>query len=254
MAKVTATIRGNVVTSNTVTGWNKSASNVNQIITLWANYGAVCAVFHDGLDVLNNMLKNSAFTLSTGKLSALGRQAVDYITAHAGQFVKFDGKTNAFIFVQFKGEGKAERKIAARGFVDPSAVDKDGQPVVKFTAQRGEDGANPSNVDFTLSFDEFREFSKPKKTADAPAGIKVETIGKGIEKSVKAVTEASEVVGSVADFAKALEQLDSLRKQLEIAGAAAMDKEAKANAEILSTFLPPQQRADDGATLKNEVA
>lgn len=254
MSKVTATIRGNTVTTQTVAGWNKSASNVNQIITLWANYGAVCAVFHDSLDVLNNMVKNSAFVLSTGKLSALGRQAVDYVTAHAGQFVKFDGKESKFVFVQFKGEGKAERKLAARGFVDPSATDKDGQPVVKFTAQRDENGVNPSAVDFALTFDQFREFTKPKKVADTSAGVKVETITKGLEKSVKAIGEAAGMVGTAADFRAALEQLEILRDQLMKAGCEALEREEKVNAEMLSSFLPAQQRADDGVTLKGEKA
>ncbi len=252
MAKVTATIRGNIVTSATVTGWNKSASNVNQTITLWANYGAVCAVFHDGLDVLNNMVKNSAFTLSTGKLSALGRQVVDYVTAHCGQFVKFDSKANAFAFVQFKGEGKAERKIAARGFVDPGAADENGQPVVKFTAQRDENGGNPSCLDFALTFEQFREFSKPKKTAEKST-VTAAKVAALLEKQVKEITE-SELKGDSADFIKAMAQIDSLRALLVKAGAAAIESEQSARAEIMDTFLPAQSRADDGATLKNEAA
>ncbi len=252
MAKVTANIRGNIVSSATVTGWNKSASNINQIITLWANYGAVCAVFHDGLDVLNNMVKNSAFTLSTGKLSTLGRQTVDYILAHTGQFVRFDSKAQVFAFVQFKGEGKAERKIAARGFVDPRAVDENGQPVVKFTAQRDENGNNPACLDFALSFEEFREFTKPKKSAEKPA-ITAAKIATALEKQVKEISE-SELKGTMDDFYKALAQIDALRAQLVKAGAAALDAEQSARADILESFLPAQQRADDGATLKSEVA
>ncbi|CAD5377346.1 hypothetical protein OF001_U20273 [Pseudomonas sp. OF001] len=254
MAKVTATIRGQVVSADTVRGWNKSAENMNNVFGSWANYGAVCAVFHDGLDVLNNMVKNSALTLSTGKLSALGRQVVDYVLAHAGQFVRFDSKVQAFAFVQFKGENKTERKAAARVFVDPRAVDSLGAPAIKVTAQRDENGVNPSAVDFALTFAEFREFTKPKKVADDAQGIKVETVTKGLEKSIKAISEAAGMVGTAADFVKALEQLEALRVELTKAGAVALAKEETARADIASAFLPAQQRADDGVTLKGEAA
>lgn len=254
MAKVTATIRGQIVSADTVRGWNKSAENMNNVFGNWANYGAVCAVFHDGLDVLNNMVKNSALTLSTGKLSALGRQVVDYVLAHAGQFVRFDSKVQAFAFVQFKGENKTERKSAARAFVDPRAVDSLGAPVIKVTAQRDENGVNPSSVDFALTFAEFREFTKPKKVADDAQGIKVETVTKGLEKSIKSISDAAGVIGTAADFMKALEQLEVLKAQLVKAGGEALEKEEKVRAEIATNFLPAQQRADDGVTLKNEKA
>lgn len=249
--KITATIRGQVVSADTVRGWNKSAENMNNVFGSWANYGAVCAVFHDGLDVLNNMVKNSALTLSTGKLSALGRQVVDYVLAHAGQYLKFDSKEQRFT-AEFKGKDKAEKRAAARVFVDPRAVDSLGAPVIKVTAQRDENGANPTAVDFALTFAEFREFTKPKKVADDAQGIKVETVTKGLEKSIKAISESAGMVGTAADFVKALEQLEALRVELAKAGAVALAKEETARADIASTFLPAQQRADDGATLKNE--
>lgn len=247
--KITATIRGQIVSADTVRGWNKTTSNLNNILGSWANYGAVCAVFHDGLDVLNNMVKNEALTLTNGKLSALGRQVVDYVLAHAGQYLKFDTKEQRFT-AEFKGKDKAEKRAAARGFIDPRHTGEG----FKFTAQRNEDGTNPSAVDFALTFAEFREFVKPKKAEQPAQGIKVDTVAKGLEKSLKAIAEAGAVIGTAADFMKALEQLDQLRRELEKAGCAALEKEEKVRAEIATSFLPAQQRADDGVTLKNEKA
>lgn len=199
MATIEKVIRGQKVTTATFRNLQKQINNLPQALTVAANYGAFCLVFHNGPDMLNNLIASPALTLSTGKPSKLGKEVIAYVLAHCGQFVVFDYKSGKFAQKKFKGKEAKANKEAARGFINPETGE--------FTARPDENGSAPENVDFALTFEQWRTFTKPAEEK-APASMKAATIVGQLEKLAAAFDEGR--VAATAEEAAAM--LDHLTK------------------------------------------
>lgn len=204
------TIHGQAVTGRTIEGFKKSAESLNDTITVWANYGAFCSVFHNGHDVLNNMLALPAFKLASGKPSALGKKVIEYVLAHTGQFLVLqDG--GKFAQKVFKGKEAKANKEAARGFVNPATGE--------FTARLDGDSI-PDNVDFSLTFAQFAEFVKPKADKPTDKSVKASTlVGQFAKlsenfKSGKVIGTVEEAESLVGELIEVLQQSLALAAEL----------------------------------------
>ena len=208
-------IRGKSYDLKAFNGLQKSAATANETIGIMANYAAAQAVFHDNFDALQNLIKGSPFALSSGQLSATGKKVVEYIKAHAGQYLKFDQKEGRWAS-EFKGKDRAEKRAAARGFINPE------NPDAGLICKRDETGQNPEDMSFSLTFDQFLSLVKEGKKEDKPEGVKVSTIVGQLKKA----KEAPALLGSAEELGAALAELEAVKAAMVAALGAQLKAEA----------------------------
>ena len=195
-------IRGKAFDLKAITSLQKSTSGINENISIVANYCAAQAVFFDNYNPINGLLKGAPFTLQGGQLSALGKKVADYVKAHAGNYLQFDAKESLWKSKEFKGAGKAEKRAAARGFVNPEGA-KDA-----LVCKLADDGSAPADMAFAMTFDQFLNMVKEPKQKQE--GVKVT----GVTGAMKKAIDAELLVGSSEELAAALDQLKALQAKL----------------------------------------
>lgn len=201
MSKITITIRGKVITAQQVAAFGKGLAAQSEAITVWANYCAIHAVVHHNIEPLNAMLQNSAFRLTTGKLSKLGGEVAAYIKAHAPQ-IQLNSETRRYIVARMKADNPRFQK-----FANPAEL-VDEKPAI---VEAG---------DFALTFDEWRTMEKAAKEPK-PATLKAATVTGQIGKVLEAIQQkrlsasAEEADTLLADVLKLQAELVSLTAKLK---------------------------------------
>jgi hypothetical protein len=173
------------------------------------------------------MLSNGAFRLSTGKLSALGREVFAYIKAHA-PLIAEDTKTGRF----------ATRKVKPtnplfKTFVNPSDVDSDGKAKLCLieTDADGQPLEVPERIyDFALSFDEWRTLEKAEKEP-AVVSVKATAVQAQLEKAMAAIVE-KRFTASAEESAALLDTVLKFQADLVAVAAALADVKAADVAQV----------------------
>lgn len=169
----TITVRGNVITTQQITGFKTSATHSADNLAIWAN---ACAVqsYGGNHNWSNDLFSLPTMRLQSGKLSVHGKNVLAYIKAHAPRFHFNSDKGKVVLTGSDAKDGKA---FVATGTKTP-LLNNDGAPT----------------TDFPLSFVEFLNWAKPKAEPKVPA-IKAAPLGAMLEKIGKALESKTLVTG-----------------------------------------------------------
>ena len=211
-------VKGKIITSQQITGFQTSASNLQANISVWANAGTI-QLYKGNSNWLNDMFQLEAFRLKSGKLSAFGKSVLAYIKAHA-PLVKFNeakgkasraGNKDNRLYSVFVIPGLMEADEVYEKDVPTIAIkpilDDNGEPVKD---EAGIAQFEP-DFDFTYTFSEFLNLDKaPKAPSTAP--LKATTVSGQLKKVLEALENKkfSASAGEVAKLAGELADLYAL--------------------------------------------
>jgi hypothetical protein len=202
-------VSGKVITGQQIAGFKSAATSAGANLTIWAN---ACTVqSYSG----NNNWSNELFALPTmrltsGKLSALGKNVLAYMKAHA-PLIAYNSATGKIKLADKKANGTA---FNYTGTKEPLLTD-DGEP----------------STDFPISFADFLNWSKPKVEKAAPS-LKASTVAGQVTKAMDELkagnfaatadecavlaSQLNELMGIVASLhAKKVEQLPAEEKEVD---------------------------------------
>ena len=208
-------VKGKVITSQQIAGFQTSAANVHANISVWANAGTI-QLYKGNSNWLNAMFALEAFRLKSGKLSAFGKSVLAYIKAHAPLVhynpgkgkISRTGNPKDRLWNVFTVPGLMELDDVYEKEVPTIAIvpvlDEAGNKVLD------DDGTEKfvPTFDFTYSFSQFLNLkAEPKAPSTAP--LKASTVSGQLVKAVEAL-ENKNFSASAAEAIKLAHDLADL--------------------------------------------
>lgn len=188
------TIRNEVITGAKIGTFKKAAGNINAIFSQWANAAAAQYVISGNRNWLDDLFQADEMRLTSGKLSAKGREVAGYIRAFSPiNIAEKDENGIQTIAVKMNAKNK--------GVFYSLEKDKDGAKIKL-------DASEKPTWELTL-----REFVNRDKPATAPRSEvkKAATLQKQLETALAAITEGK-VSGNTTEIAALAEMAEKLRR------------------------------------------
>jgi hypothetical protein len=179
------TVGGKVITGQQIAAFKTGAKTAGENLTVWANACTV-QLYQGNANWANGLFDMPTMRLANGKLSAMGKNVLAYMKAHA-PCVSFNTAKGKIVYSDNnKTKGKAFRQTG----LNSPLLDADGE----------------ATTDFPLTFSEFLNWEKAKGEPKAPASLKASTVSGQVE---KALTELGN-----GNFAATAEECAALAAQL----------------------------------------
>lgn len=151
-------VRNVTVSARTIASYRTSAGKIDDMVTIWANAGALQAVQHGNLTWLIDLFNVPAMRLQSGALSKLGRDVKGYLAAHVAQF-QFDEK--------------AEQKSGIIGAPKLKKMGDKNELKGMFTAIDADGVKQPvAPGDFAMTFAEWKQYASDKAKRSASTDTK----------------------------------------------------------------------------------
>lgn len=227
MKQVDMVVQGKKVNASVIAAFAKRVGSVDEVLSVWANAGALQLAQHGNLNWLNRLFEMPLLTLKSGDLNKLGQEVMRYISAHYPA-VKWD-KDNHKV---------ARAKVTAANiqythFVDLTVKDADTAAVLTQggvfaeVVKQGDKFYRPHG-DFSLTFAQWREAqaANEKEDDDALPTVTAKAFTKQMEKALAAM-EAKRFVGAEDELSAALDKVLAMVERLTAATAKAQDEAPK---------------------------
>lgn len=198
------TVAGKIITGQQIAAFKTSATNAGENMTIYANACAI-QLYQGNPNWANDLFALPTMRLTNGKLSAMGKNVLAYMKAHAPR-VHYNSTKGKIVFSDAKSLGKA------------FTVTGGGAPLL--------DAAGEPTTDFPMGYTDFLNWSKPKQEK-APASLKAATVSGQINKALAELAAGN--FAATAEEAGAL--ADELAELLTKIGAMHAKKEATKPAE-----------------------
>ena len=201
--KTVVTVAGKIITGQQIAAFKTSTANAGENMTVYANACAV-QLYQGNANWVNDLFALPTMRLANGKLSAMGKNVLAYIKAHAPR-VNFNSTKGKIVFSDAKALGKA------------FTVTGGGAPLL--------DAAGEPTTDFPMGYTDFLNWSKPKQEK-APASLKAATVSGQINKALAELTAgnfaatAEEAASLASELAELMTKVAALHAKKEAAKAA----------------------------------
>ena len=194
------TVAGKIITGQQIAAFKTSAASAGENMTVYANACAV-QLYQGNRNWINDLFALPTMRLANGKLSAMGKNVLAYIKAHAPR-VHYNSAKGLVVFSDAKTLGKA------------FTVTGGGAPLL--------DAAGEPSTDFPMGYTDFLNWSKPKQEK-AQASLKAGTVSGQINKALAEITAgnfaatAEEAASLAAELAELMAKVAALHAKKEAA-------------------------------------
>ena len=198
--KTVVTVAGKIITGQQIAAFKTSTANAGETMTVYANACAV-QLYQGNPKWSNDLFALPTMRLANGKLSAMGKNVLAYMKAHAPR-VHYNTAKGKIVFSDAKALGKA------------FTVTGGGAPLL--------DAAGEPSTDFPMGYTDFLNWSKPKQEK-APASLKAATVSGQINKALAELTAgnfaatAEEAASLAAELADLMAKVAALHAKKEAA-------------------------------------
>ena len=224
--KSVVTVAGKIITGQQIAAFKTSTANAGENMTIYANACAI-QLYQGNPNWANDLFALPTMRLASGKLSAMGKNVLAYMKAHAPR-VHYNSTKGKIVFSDAKTLGKE------------FTVTGGGAPLL--------DSAGDPSTDFPMGYTDFLNWSKPKQEK-APASLKAATVSGQINKALAEISggnfaaTAEEAAILAAELAELMAKVAALHAKKEAAkpaesqvvDAAMVEKLAKSGAKGKNT-------------------
>lgn len=194
------TVAGKIITGQQIAAFKTSTANAGENMTVYANACAI-QLYQGNRNWINDLFALPTMRLANGKLSAMGKNVLAYIKAHAPR-VHYNSAKGLVVFSDAKALGKA------------FTVTGGGAPLL--------DSSGEPTMDFPIGYTDFLNWSKPKQEK-APVSLKAATVSGQINKALAELTAgnfaatAEEAGALAAELAELMAKVAALHAKKEAA-------------------------------------
>ena len=198
--KSVVTVAGKIITGQQITAFKNSTANAGENMTVYANACAI-QLYQGNPNWANDLFALPTMRLTNGKLSAMGKNVLAYMKAHAPR-VHYNSTKGKIVFSDAKSLGKS------------FTVTGGGAPLL--------DAAGEPSTDFPMGYTDFLNWSKPKQEK-APVSLKAATVSGQINKALAEITAgnfaatAEEAASLAAELAELMAKVAALHAKKEAA-------------------------------------
>lgn len=198
--KSVVTVAGKIITGQQIAAFKNSTANAGENMTVYANACAI-QLYQGNRNWINELFALPTMRLANGKLSAMGKNVLAYIKAHAPR-VHYNSAKGLVVFSDAKALGKS------------FTVTGGGAPLL--------DEAGEPSTDFPMGYTDFLSWSKPKQEK-APASLKAGTVSGQINKALAELAAgnfaatAEEAASLAAELADLMGKISALHAKKEAA-------------------------------------
>lgn len=198
--KSVVTVAGKIITGQQIAAFKTSTANAGENMTVYAN-ACTIQLYQGNPNWANDLFALPTMRLANGKLSAMGKNVLAYMKAHAPR-VHYNSVKGKIVFSDAKALGKA------------FTVTGGGAPLL--------DAAGEPSTDFPMGYTDFLNWSKPKQEK-APASLKAATVSGQINKAMAELAAgnfaatAEEAASLAAELAELMAKVAALHAKKEAA-------------------------------------
>lgn len=202
------TVQGTKVNAAIINGFSRRVGSLDEVISVWANAGAIQAVQHGNLNWLTSLLSTPIMRLKTGDLSKQGKEVLSYITAHCPR-IQWSKDAKKLGLKKINAEHPLANHFLAHGATEATGniVDIDG----KLYTPVG---------DFHLTFQGYKNFVAEKTTEDKPAPALTAKVILGQMEKALVADKDNRLVGSLEELTAAAAKVHEVYAALNAAIAA----------------------------------
>lgn len=196
--KSVVTVAGKIITGQQIAAFKNSTANAGENMTVYANACAI-QLYQGNPNWANDLFALPTMRLTNGKLSAMGKNVLAYMKAHAPR-VHYNSTKGKIVFSDAKTLGKA------------FTVTGGGAPLL--------DAAGEPTMDFPMGYTDFLNWSKPVQEK-APVSLKAGTVSGQINKALAEITAgnfaatAEEAASLAAELAELMAKVAALHTKKE---------------------------------------
>lgn len=231
--KSVVTVAGKIITGQQIAAFKTSTANAGENMTVYANACAI-QLYQGNPNWANDLFALPTMRLTNGKLSAMGKNVLAYMKAHAPR-VHYNSTKGKIVFSDAKTLGKA------------FTVTGGGAPLL--------DAAGEPSTDFPMGYTDFLNWSKPKQEK-APISLKAATVSGQINKALAELTAgnfaatAEEAASLAAELAELMAKVAALHAKKE----AFKPAEAQGVDEVMASQLLQSGRAGKSKRAGGKIA
>lgn len=210
-------VRGKIITPTLISAFGRRIDSTDEIITQWANAGALELSKNKNGNWLIALFATKALRLNAGGLNKLGLEVLSYVQAHFPRVV-YDKETTNIGFKAYNPESPLAKNFVSVGDTEIDEANGVIELNGKFYREQG---------DFALTFEEYKLF-KAGKGGNPPdeKPVQAKAITKAVEKALAAQLD-SRFIGAPDELVSAMEALgklaEGIRQQISASNKAEID-------------------------------